>query len=576
MANENIVQTRIQLKHDTYANWDLKKDIFKPLPGEICIAEVASTNKDTQVAPTILFKVGAKKDSTKGIEESNLYTFNELPWASALAADVYEWAKKSEAEFTAWVAKVPKTVTLKINNVDTHYTIEEAIKLVRNEITAGGEAAAITIADQSTANLIKYVAQQGGTDIVEAIEIGAGTGITIAKSGTATPTINHQAKPTTGSAVTPTAGSGRTYVTEVLVDTMGHIAGVKTATESDQVLPTSKDFGVLSVTADDDTITVDNSDPQNPKIKVTADTFDAYGSAAELKDQLIDGTVTVAKADRAYSLEDGLEITLDGGTIKFDGTSPEFINIDSVISNAIGDRTTYTNDEIDEKVEAVLGTSTDGAAANTVYGAKAAAAAAQNDATIAKTKIETFLGTVTPDGSDAIIDTLAEINKYVGDHGQEFSALSGKVTNIENGITATKAGSLTSDLENTIKGYTVANATNAADSAKLGGQAPTYYATAASVTDITKSGGTIDTKIANKVDKVSSGIQNNFVAFGANGAIKDSGKKAGDFATAAQGTKADNALPANGWNTRSGELYTSNGYISLTESTGLVLTDLNR
>lgn len=92
--------------------------------------------------------------------------------------------------------------------------------------------------------------------------------------------------------------------------------------------------------------------------------------------------------------------------------------------------------------DGILGTSSDEATANTVYGAKAAAAAAQNDATIAKTKIETFLGTVTPDGSADIIDTLAEINKYVGDHGEEFAELSKKVTDIEDGTTKINADKL--------------------------------------------------------------------------------------------------------------------------------------
>ena len=88
----------------------------------------------------------------------------------------------------------------------------------------------------------------------------------------------------------------------------------------------------------------------------------------------------------------------------------------------------------------VLGNSNDAATANTVYGAKAAAAAAQNDATIAKTKIETFLGTVTPDGSQDIIDTLTEINNYIGEHGEEFATLSGRVTDItkDNGTIDTK------------------------------------------------------------------------------------------------------------------------------------------
>jgi hypothetical protein len=55
----------------------------------------------------------------------------------------------------------------------------------------------------------------------------AGNHITVDANG-----IHHGAKPTTGTAQSATAGSGRTYVTEVLVDSYGHIAGVKTATES--------------------------------------------------------------------------------------------------------------------------------------------------------------------------------------------------------------------------------------------------------------------------------------------------------------------------------------------------------
>jgi hypothetical protein len=41
---------------------------------------------------------------------------------------------------------------------------------------------------------------------------------------------------------------------------------------------------------------------------------------------------------------------------------------------------------------------------------------------------------------------------------------------------------------------------------------------------------------------VSGAASGNFVGFGSNGAIQDSGSKASDFATSAQGTKADSAI----------------------------------
>lgn len=52
----------------------------------------------------------------------------------------------------------------------------------------------------------------------------------------------------------------------------------------------------------------------------------------------------------------------------------------------------------------------------------------------------------------------------------------------------------------------------------------------------------ITTALGGKADKVSNATNNNFAGLDANGNLKDSGKKAGDFATSAQGTKADSAI----------------------------------
>ena len=80
---EKTLQTRIKLKYDTLTNWqDAGADVVL-LKGEVGICEVPTGSTAEQVTPpAILFKVG---DGTK--------KFSELPWASALAADVYAWAK---------------------------------------------------------------------------------------------------------------------------------------------------------------------------------------------------------------------------------------------------------------------------------------------------------------------------------------------------------------------------------------------------------------------------------------------------------------------------------------------------
>lgn len=99
MATEKILNTRVQLKYDSYANWtsttlgDDKGANFVLKAGEIGICYLPTDYSEKQVVgsqpPQILFKVG--NGSAK---------FSELPWASAKAADVYEWAKQASLPVT--------------------------------------------------------------------------------------------------------------------------------------------------------------------------------------------------------------------------------------------------------------------------------------------------------------------------------------------------------------------------------------------------------------------------------------------------------------------------------------------
>ena len=101
MANEIFkeLKTRIALKQNTYSYWSDttggepaekkagagEKAYYVPLYGEVCFCEITTTNGNNQTTttpPTVLFKVG------NGVDY-----FKDLNWASALAADVYGWAK---------------------------------------------------------------------------------------------------------------------------------------------------------------------------------------------------------------------------------------------------------------------------------------------------------------------------------------------------------------------------------------------------------------------------------------------------------------------------------------------------
>lgn len=95
MANEKILNTRIQLKYDSYEKWNSSSVVLKA--GEIAIAHLGPANKDGSTHASgqhpVLIKVG-----------DNTHTFAQLPWLSALAADVYAWAKKENPDWNDFPA----------------------------------------------------------------------------------------------------------------------------------------------------------------------------------------------------------------------------------------------------------------------------------------------------------------------------------------------------------------------------------------------------------------------------------------------------------------------------------------
>lgn len=86
-TNLNI---RLQLKYDSFANWEKVKDTFTPLKGEVCIVNPGTSLSNRADTPCLM-KVGDGET-----------VFADLPWLSALAADVNSWAKKTASEFATW------------------------------------------------------------------------------------------------------------------------------------------------------------------------------------------------------------------------------------------------------------------------------------------------------------------------------------------------------------------------------------------------------------------------------------------------------------------------------------------
>lgn len=118
---EKILNTRVQLKYDTYANWTSQNPILKA--GEMAIATVASNDNNKastgfQNLPNIVIKVG---DGTSH--------YNDLKFVSALAADVHEWAKAPSAptysynQIEGLEQYIRDTANNEIEDTDTQYTI---------------------------------------------------------------------------------------------------------------------------------------------------------------------------------------------------------------------------------------------------------------------------------------------------------------------------------------------------------------------------------------------------------------------------------------------------------------------
>ena len=92
------LNTRIRLRYDTYDNWYNSNPVL--LAGEVAIAVPGEKLLgSTEAAAPCLMKVG------DGITE-----FRLLPWMSAVAADVHQWAKLPAADFKAWM-EGSKTIT---------------------------------------------------------------------------------------------------------------------------------------------------------------------------------------------------------------------------------------------------------------------------------------------------------------------------------------------------------------------------------------------------------------------------------------------------------------------------------
>ena len=110
---DKIFNTRIQLKYDTYANWQSKNPVLKS--GEVGICVIPAETGAVTAEPAILMKVG---DGTK--------TWTQLSFVTGLAGDVYSWAKAAtKPTYTASeISGLSDYISGEIQDTNTQYKIE--------------------------------------------------------------------------------------------------------------------------------------------------------------------------------------------------------------------------------------------------------------------------------------------------------------------------------------------------------------------------------------------------------------------------------------------------------------------
>ena len=143
MANEKILNTRIQLKYDSYENWsktDLEGQganlVLKAGEVGICVIPANTTVDGIKNPPHVMMKVG---DGTT--------PFASLDWLSARAADVEDWAKATNkptyaaSEITGIGEYIAEYVSEELGiSVDTN-TVYQIVKVDDNNYKLQSKAA---------------------------------------------------------------------------------------------------------------------------------------------------------------------------------------------------------------------------------------------------------------------------------------------------------------------------------------------------------------------------------------------------------------------------------------------------
>ena len=605
MATEKLLNTRIQLKYDTYANWTGATGaavVLKAGEVGICAIPTGSTavNGDP-IRPQVMMKVG---DGTTA--------FGSLPWVSAKAADVYDWAKKSESEFTTWVKGL-----IDVGDIDlsAYYKKTEVDGLLSTNSTndqkyakdyADALIAALDVTDTAVAGqYVSAVSETDGKISVTRADLPTYTLTTGATNGTVKFNGTEVAVKGLGSAAYTETGAYATAAQGSKADTAVQSISVHGHELKDgdslTVAQTKTDLGLGSAAYEDkgafataaqgskadsavQSVAIATGST-NGKVKLTVDgtateaSVYGLGSAAYTEASAYATSAQGAKADSAVqsvkvlgeTLTDGGELTVAEAKTALGLGSAAYV--ETTAFDAAGAAATA-------KSEAITAAANDAASK---YATIKAAEDAQKAANDANAKIDAFMS---DDAKvEGAIDTLVELNKYITEDTNAFTGLSERVTKLEDGTvpakeaehadvassldaagvtqvegikvnnaghadTADTASNLDEAGKAVVKAVKVDDAAHADNADKLGNVAAASYALK---TDAQGYANTAESNAKSHAEAKASAAQAAAIEAAAEDATTKANKAlsdakayadglADDYATAAQGAKADTAV----------------------------------
>lgn len=220
----NQINTRLLLRYDELANWKAKNPNL--LPGELAIAYLATSEM---------------KDGTSGAQHPVLFkvgpgNYNDLPFASALAADVYSWAKQSEEAFAdnflSMVCSDGNTMSEKLDEFFvTEGELSLALETLQNELSlnANGDSEITATIGADTDGTGKLITVKHNKILEERSDGDSIVASTASISGY--------------------GATGTLQIPKLAVNEYGHVTGLSTETVSIQ-MPAAQEIPNINIVED--------------------------------------------------------------------------------------------------------------------------------------------------------------------------------------------------------------------------------------------------------------------------------------------------------------------------------------